>query len=127
MNPTETLISRQDILDAAERIDPLPASVTRLLSIVANPDNTRGEVVDVIRYDPALSGDVLKRANSTMYAVRNPISDVGEAVGRMGTSTVVGWHWPAPCEVDSAPRCPRMVSTPTRCGHTRSRPPCPPM
>lgn len=83
------VLGREDIFEAAGRIDPLPASITRLLELSSDPDASLVEVADVIRYDPVLSVDLLRRANSATSAAHRKIEDVADAVSRLGTSEVL--------------------------------------
>lgn len=89
MNNVGTMITRQDLIDAAERIDPLPASITRLLRLTSDPSSSMSDLAEVIRYDPILTVDVLRLANSARSAVRDPVSEVSVAVARLGTSEVL--------------------------------------
>lgn len=89
MTTKNAVLSRDDILEAAGRIDPLPASITRLLELSSDPDASIVEVADVIRYDPVLSVDLLRRANSATAAARYEVADVADAVSRLGTSEVL--------------------------------------
>lgn len=89
MNTTGAVLSRDEIIAAAERIDPLPGSVTRLLELSNSDDAGVSDVAEVIRYDPALTVDLLKRVNSAMSSARYNITDVSEAVSRLGTSQVL--------------------------------------
>lgn len=74
---------------AAEQVDPLPASVTRLLTLTNDPNANMIQLAEVIRYDPVLTVDVLRRANSAQSAVRDPIIDVSIAVARIGSAEVI--------------------------------------
>lgn len=89
MSAIGAVLSRDDILDAAGRIDPLPASISRLLELSSDPDAGLADVADVIRYDPVLSVDLLQRANSAIFAARYEITDVTDAVSRLGSSEVL--------------------------------------
>lgn len=84
-----TLFSHQELMEAAEQVDPLPASVTRLLTLTNDPNANMTELAEVIRYDPVLTVDVLRRANSAQSAVRDPIIDVSIAVARIGSAEVI--------------------------------------
>jgi HD-like signal output (HDOD) protein len=90
LNNVSLMITRQDLIDAAERIDPLPASVTRLLRLTNDPSSSMSDLAEVIRYDPVLTVDVLRLANSARSAVRDPVGEVSIAVARLGTSDVLG-------------------------------------
>jgi len=89
MSDTDALISRSDLVSAAARIEPLPASVSRLLQVTAAEDFSAADVVEVVQFDPALAGDVLARANSAMSGARDTIVDVRQAAARIGATSVV--------------------------------------
>jgi len=48
------------------------------------------DLAEIIRYDPILTVDVLRLANSARSAVRDPVSEVSIAVARLGTAEVLG-------------------------------------
>lgn len=83
------LISRTDIIAAADTIEPLPASISRLMSLVSSADYDAADIVDVITHDPALAADVLIRANSVMSASRSVIGDLKQAAARIGANAIV--------------------------------------
>lgn len=83
------LISRTDIIAAADSIEPLPASISRLMSLVSGSDYDASDIVDVITHDPALAADVLIRANSVMSASRSVIGDLKQAAARIGANAIV--------------------------------------
>lgn len=83
------LISRTDIIAAADTIEPLPASISRLMSLVASSDYDASAIVEVITHDPALAADVLIRANSVMSASRSVIGDLKQAAARIGANAIV--------------------------------------
>jgi HD-like signal output (HDOD) protein len=49
----------------AQRLEPLPASVTRLAKLVCDGAPDLADVVDVVRCDQALTAAVLRTANSS--------------------------------------------------------------
>jgi HD-like signal output (HDOD) protein len=77
------------LIESARTLEPLPASIGRLAALVANHDADLREIVEIISYDQALTGNLLRRANSAASASRNPIRTVHEAVVRLGTGTVL--------------------------------------
>lgn len=83
------LISRKDIIAAADSIEPLPASISRLMSLVSSADYDAADIVEVITHDPALAADVLIRANSVMSASRSVIGDLKQAAARIGANAIV--------------------------------------
>ena len=85
----ETVIDVKTLEDAAANLEPLPTSVSRLIDLAGRHDTDVVEVVDVIKYDPALTVKLLRAANSAASGSIREISTVNDAVVRMGMSTVV--------------------------------------
>ena len=83
------LIRREDILKAAGTIEPLPASITRLLQVVSEDDYDASKIVEIVAIDPALTGDVLARANSAASGSQRLIGDLRQAAARIGANAVV--------------------------------------
>ncbi len=89
MTTTNAVISRTEIIDAANKIEPLPAALTRLLELLADDDFQVAELVEILSHDPALAGDVLGRANSAASGAVRHIGDLRQAVARIGNREIV--------------------------------------
>jgi putative nucleotidyltransferase with HDIG domain len=61
-----------------------PAVAQKLLTLIANPDANISEIEKVIQYDPALTANVLKAANSGYLGFTEPVNSVAEASVRIG-------------------------------------------
>jgi putative nucleotidyltransferase with HDIG domain len=72
-------------LTGALEVPVLGEAVTRLLAESKKPDPDARKVADIVRRDPALAGNLLKLANSTAYAGREPAATLQQAVCRLGT------------------------------------------
>jgi HD-like signal output (HDOD) protein len=81
---TEMVIEQQRLIDAANGLEPLPMSVTRLAALVASDDYDARDVVEVVSYDPALTASILRAANSAASGVVKTVATVHEAVVRLG-------------------------------------------
>lgn len=77
-----------DILAAADRIDPLPVSVTRLALLVGDANADIREIVEVITYDQSLAANLLRQVNSAALGGRVKITTVHDAVMRLGIGTL---------------------------------------
>ena len=84
----EATISVERLTEAANRLEGLPTSLTRLAAIVSSPDFSMDEVVEVIGFDPVLTATLLRAANSAASGASREISTVREAVVRLGASSV---------------------------------------
>jgi HD-like signal output (HDOD) protein len=80
----EMVIDQQRLIDAANGLEPLPVSVTRLASLVASDYYSAKDVVEVVAFDPALTAAILRAANSAASGSVNMVSTVHDAVVRLG-------------------------------------------
>jgi putative nucleotidyltransferase with HDIG domain len=100
------LIDLEKLVRAAFEMKPLPASVTRLASIVSNRRSSLDDVVEVITYDPVMTAKVIRAANSVFSAPRVPITTVDRAVVRIGTGAVLAMATAASMEKQLNQACP---------------------
>ena len=89
MTTTNAVISRPEIIQAANNIEPLPAALTRLLQLLGDENFEVSELVEILSHDPTLAGDVLGRANSAASGAIRHIGDLRQAVARIGTREIV--------------------------------------
>ncbi len=82
------MLDLEALVRDAHALAPLPATATRLISLVARDDWELDEVVEVVSLDPAITGRLLRVANSAASAAASRISTVADAVMRMGGGTV---------------------------------------
>lgn len=66
----------------------MPASVIKLLQAFADPEISINEVVDIIKTDAALSGRILKAANSSAMAATREVADLKRAAILLGKKMV---------------------------------------
>ena len=83
------MLDLDSLAQAASNLDPLPASVARLAAVVASSDPDLDEILDVVKYDEALTATLLRGANSAASGSLNPVNNVRDAVIRLGTGSVL--------------------------------------
>lgn len=83
-------LDTQSLVLEANHLAPLPQAAVRLVAILSREDWDVGEVLEVVRLDPILTGKVLGAANSATSGAQAKILDVGEALRRIGPRTAVG-------------------------------------
>jgi HD-like signal output (HDOD) protein len=86
---TAPLVDPADLLAAAESVEPLPHTVARLATLVADPNSDIREISETVSLDVSLTADVLRRANSAALGHRANITSVRDAVVRLGPSTLL--------------------------------------
>ncbi len=82
---------RQMILDKLNNIEEVPTLLTiaaEVERLTHNPDTSADDIGRVIKLDPALTGKVLKVANSAVYAGTQRIVSLQQAISRLGFSEI---------------------------------------
>ncbi|MGR9114905.1 MAG: GGDEF domain-containing response regulator [Gammaproteobacteria bacterium] len=75
-------------LKAAERLPSPSGTALAIIKLVQQDDATVQQVAQLVQADPALSGRILRFANSAAFGARRPIVSVPDAVVMMGMHTV---------------------------------------
>ncbi len=75
-------------LKAADRLPSPSGTALAIIQLVQQHDVTVQQVSQLVKVDPALSGRILRFANSAAFGARRPIADVQTAVMMMGMQTV---------------------------------------
>jgi putative nucleotidyltransferase with HDIG domain len=71
-------------LDTVEHLPPTPALMIRLIELFRQPDRDVDEIVEVMRQDPSLTAEVLRRCNSSFYGNETPVTDINDAIFQVG-------------------------------------------
>lgn len=66
----------------------LPQVLVELVDACGRPDVTVSDVGPIVGRDPALAARILQLANSALFGVRHPITDIGQAVVFLGLDIV---------------------------------------
>lgn len=76
------------ILERVESLPHLPDTALRLVQIISNPQAPLTEIVDAVRYDQALTAEVLRLCNSAYFGLARTIRSLDDAVTLLGTVRV---------------------------------------
>jgi len=76
-------------LQRLSQLPSLPTVAIQLLRMFADPDVSISDVVHALQTDPALSGKILKAANTSQFGMRRPVSDLQRAVVLLGKKSVM--------------------------------------
>lgn len=71
-------------LDGIKHLPPTPTVMIELIELFRQSDADVDQIVTLLRRDPALSVEVLRRCNSSYFGNETPVMDINEAVFRMG-------------------------------------------
>jgi putative nucleotidyltransferase with HDIG domain len=83
------VISLSELSQEIDRFDPIPVSQPRLAQALADTKADLSQMVSIIEYDPALTANALKLANSAYYSPGQPVNSVREAVMRLGAGRIL--------------------------------------
>ncbi len=79
----------EKLLDGIQRLDPLPATVQKLIVALDQEEVDINEIVNTIEYDGAVASNILRLANSAVFGGRFRIERMRDAVLRLGTTTLL--------------------------------------
>lgn len=71
-------------LGSIQHLPPTPTLMIQLIDLFRQPYADADEIVALLRRDPALSVEVLRRCNSSYFGLETPVMDINEAVFRIG-------------------------------------------
>jgi len=77
-------------LKSIDHLPVMPSIAANLLELQANPDSTVEDMARIISHDPALTAQVLRYANSSLFGFSGQISNLEDAIFRvLGYETVL--------------------------------------
>ena len=79
----------EKILLKVESFPSMPAAGAKLLALLEEPEVSVNEVEDILRYDPGLTANVLKLANSAYFGIPAKIGSVKQAIVLIGLKRLV--------------------------------------
>ncbi len=77
------------ILSKVEAFPTMPAAGSKLLALLEEPEVSVHEVEDILRYDPGLTANVLKLANSAYFGIPARIGSVKQAIILLGLKRLI--------------------------------------
>ncbi len=83
------MIDLDALVSSAERMEPPPATVSRLAALIARGDTDLREVAKLLAMDQVLAGSVLRLANSARFGGNARTATVQDAVVRLGAGEVL--------------------------------------
>jgi len=82
------MVTKEQILAKLRSIPSLPTAASRVISLLKDPDVDINELMRSIEYDPGLTSNVLKLANSAYFGGPRTISSLRDAIVRLGMNRI---------------------------------------
>ncbi|GJM24312.1 MAG: phosphohydrolase [Phycisphaerae bacterium] len=79
----------KDIIECVGSIQPLPDTALKLMNVMSNPKSTLDEIVGAIKYDQAVTSEVLKLCNSAFFGLSRKVTSLEDALRCLGTAKVL--------------------------------------
>jgi HD-like signal output (HDOD) protein len=79
----------ESLIEEIDHLRPVSDVAGKVMSILDDPDSGSSDLVDIIRYEPALTTNVLKLANSAYFGLPGKIEDSKQAIVYLGMTQVV--------------------------------------
>ena len=74
----------EEILANLKTLPPAPRVMPKLLKLLNDPDSSSSAIVDLVGLDASLTARLIGISNSAYYGMEGGITDLGEAVQRLG-------------------------------------------
>jgi putative nucleotidyltransferase with HDIG domain len=81
--------ARSEILDAIDKIEALPAAAAETIALMQNPEANIDELTRSIEYDPGITANILRLANSSYFGGAYTVTSVRDAFVRLGQQRVM--------------------------------------
>ena len=78
-----------EILDKVKSFPTIPGAGAKMLSLLEEPDTSVSEIEDILRYDPGLTANILKLANSAYFGLPSKIGSLKQAVILLGLKRLI--------------------------------------
>ncbi len=79
----------EEILDQVGSLNPLPGTVLRLIHVINDPQSTVDQIVETIKYDQAVTSEMLRIVNSAFFGLTREIQSLHDAMRCLGTVKVL--------------------------------------
>jgi len=76
------------IIEEISELRPVSEIGNRVTEITSNPNSSLAELVDVIKYDQAITANLLRICNSTYFGLKKKIASIKQAVTYLGLNKV---------------------------------------
>ena len=79
----------EDIVAKVDTLPPMADTMARLMGVVHDPRSSVTDIVDVIRYDEAITAEVLRMCNSAYFGFNRQINSLQDAMVYLGTAKLL--------------------------------------
>lgn len=81
-------MNAEEILSKIKELPPMPQMAVKMINILEEPDFSFAELISLISKDVNITASVLKLANSALFAVKNEITNLTQAMTFLGVKNI---------------------------------------
>ncbi len=81
--------SVEDIVSQVGALPPLPDTALKLMKVMNDPRSSMDDIVEAVKYDQAVTGEVLKLCNSAFFGLSRKVTSLNDAMLTLGTVKVL--------------------------------------
>ncbi len=78
----------EELIDSTVNIPTIPSTLLEINRVVSSPNGSAKEAATVLEKDPAIGTKVLRLVNSSIYALKNPVSSITLACSILGLKVI---------------------------------------
>ena len=78
----------EKIINDIDSLEPVSQVGNKVMEIMSNPESSVNEVVEIIKYDQAMTANLLRICNSTLFGLTKEIVSIKQAVAYLGMDKV---------------------------------------
>ncbi len=83
------MTSIEDIVSQVGALPPLPDTALKLMRVMNDPGSSMDDIVEAVKYDQAVTGEVLKLCNSAFFGLSRQVTSLNDAMLTLGTVKVL--------------------------------------
>ncbi len=81
-------LEREHILERIKTLESLPVAATQAVSLLESSDTDLNDIIEILQFDPGLTANILRLANSVQFSGRYTVHSLREAILRLGTKRI---------------------------------------
>lgn len=79
----------KELVKEIKNLKPVPAIVNQITTAVDDPNCSAEDIAKIIKFDPAVTANLLKACNSAYFGLSNPVDSIKDAVSILGMDQII--------------------------------------
>ncbi|MCK5310485.1 MAG: HDOD domain-containing protein [Desulfobacteraceae bacterium] len=79
----------KELIKEIKNLKPVPAIVNQITTAIDDTNCSAADIAEIIKFDPAVTANLLKTCNSAYFGLSNPVDSVKDAVSILGMDQII--------------------------------------